>query len=52
MAGNCRKTRNNRIFPVPLNAPVGLFLAGAHSFSFNQKKKKRSEEKTEHLWLF
>ncbi len=40
VAGNRRNTRNNRSFPAPLNAPVWLYQPGAHSFSFNQKRRK------------
>lgn len=40
MSGNSRNARKNRSFPASLNAPVWLYQARAHSFSFNQKRGK------------
>ncbi len=40
VAGNRGKTRNNRSFPAPLNAPVWRYQPGARSFSFNHRGGK------------
>lgn len=44
-------TRNNRSFPVPLNASVWLYQLCAHSISFNQKRGKGEVRKTEPLLI-